>query len=309
MTAGSEGTPGPSSTPARGPGIVGRIQARISAVDRRLRATRPVRALLRILAVYDAAGGGITASGLAYGALFAVIPGILLVVSVLVIVVDNAETREQAIDWIIDQVPPLEAFAREIVTQLAQGARVGSIIGLIGFIWGASGFYLALEGAMHRLFPGPRAPDAVMSRVRGVIAVLIVVATLLVAFLASGYASIIFGVLSERFSELVPLLTPLVAVGGWSFVVLVVFLLVPTNRPSWRAALVPALLAGAGMGLLTSFFGAIAPVLIGGLGGLGALASVFVALVWFHWMFQLLLYGGAYARIRRDRMLVVGVVR
>ena len=91
MTAGSEGTPRPPSTPGTTQGVVERAQARIAAADRRLRATRPVSALLRILAVYDAAGGGLTASGLAYGALFAVIPGLLLVVSVLVIVVDNQD--------------------------------------------------------------------------------------------------------------------------------------------------------------------------------------------------------------------------
>jgi uncharacterized BrkB/YihY/UPF0761 family membrane protein len=282
----------------------------VARLDRRARATRPVRGLLRVLEVYGAAGGGLTASGLAYGALFAVIPGILLVVSVLVIVVDNPETRAQAIDWLTAQIPPLEPFADEIVAQLAQGARVGSIVGLLGFLWGASGFYLGLEGSMHRMFPGPRGPDAIWSRVRGVIAVVVVVGTMLVAFLASGYVSVVWGVLAGQIDVLLPVVTPLVAVAGWSFVALVVYLLVPTNPPSWRAALVPAVAAGMGMGVLTSFFGALAPILVGGLGSLGgALASVFVALIWFNWMFQLLLYGGALARIRRDALLVRGAVR
>ena len=46
-----------------------------------------------------------------------------------------------------------------------------------------------------------------------------------------------------------------------------------------------------------------------GFTALGALASVFVALVWFNWVFQMLLYGGAWARLRRDRRYARGVVR
>jgi uncharacterized BrkB/YihY/UPF0761 family membrane protein len=36
---------------------------------------------------------------------------------------------------------------------------------------------------------------------------------------------------------------------------------------------------------------------------------VFVALVWFNWVFQMLLYGGAWARLRRDRRHLRGVPR
>ena len=64
------------------------------------------QAFLVIQDTYNAAGGGITASGLAYGALFAVIPGLLLIVSLLVIVVADASTQQQAIDWLVAQVPP-----------------------------------------------------------------------------------------------------------------------------------------------------------------------------------------------------------
>ena len=46
-------------------------------------------------------------------------------------------------------------------------ARVGTVVGLVGFIWGASGFYMALQGAMERFFPGPHAHDPVRGRLRG----------------------------------------------------------------------------------------------------------------------------------------------
>lgn len=287
-----------------------RVQRWITVQDRRARRIPLVVSIQRILDTYNAAGGGITSSGLSYGALFAVIPGMLLIVSLLVIVVDSPTARQEVIDWLVKQVPPLEQFATDIVASVAKQARVGSLIGLALFIWGASGFYLALEGAMQRLFPGPRRRDPIMGRIRGAIAVVLVVGSVLAMFVAStiangfGLGSIVAGI-----DAVVPVGGPLAAVTVSSFVCLIVYVLVPADAPGWRAALLPAIAAGIGIGLLTSLFSLVSGVLVGGLTTIGTLASVFVALVWFNWVFQILLYGGAWARLRRDRRQVKGVPR
>jgi uncharacterized BrkB/YihY/UPF0761 family membrane protein len=106
-----------------------------------------------------------------------------------------------------------------------------------------------------------------------------------------------------------PAVTPLFAITVASFVCLVVYVLVPADTPGWRAALPPAIAAGVGIGLLTSLFGLVSQYLVGGFTALGVLSSVFVALVWFNWVFQMLLYGGAWARLRRDRRQMRGVPR
>lgn len=287
-----------------------RVQRWIAVQDRRVRRIPLVVAIQRILDTYNAAGGGITSSGLSYGALFAVIPGLLLIVSLLVIAVDSPETRQDVIDWIVKQVPPLQEFATDIVASVTKQARVGSLIGLALFVWGASGFYLGLEGAMERLFPGPKRRDPIMGRVRGVIAVLLVVGSVLAMFVASslvagaGLDGVFAGI-----DSIVPVGGPLVAIAGASFVCLIVYVLVPADTPGWRAAWAPALAAGTGIGLLTSLFSLVSQYLVGGFSALGALTSVFVALVWFNWVFQMLLYGGAWARLRRDRRQVRGVPR
>ena len=111
---------------------------------------------------YNAAGGGLLASGLAFSALFAIIPALLMIVSLLVIAVDDPARRQEVIDWIVTQVPPLsEVAGNQVVTNLAEGARVGSIVGFLGFLWGASGFYLALDGALARFFPARRGRDPI----------------------------------------------------------------------------------------------------------------------------------------------------
>ena len=65
----------------------------------------------------------------------------------------RARPSERFVDWITTQVPPLANVAEEIVNSVKDSARVGSVIGLVGFLWGASGFYLALENALGRFFP------------------------------------------------------------------------------------------------------------------------------------------------------------
>jgi membrane protein len=274
---------------------------RLGALERRIRRLPPVRGLQAVLDAYNAAGGGLLASGLAFSALFATVPGLLLVVSVLVVVIDDPASRQAAIDWIIDQVPPLADVAEAIVQNLAESARVGTIVGGVLFLWGASGFYLALEGAMQRLFPGPGRVDPIRSRIRGVAAVALIVGAVIAAFLVSSSLTVLARFVDLPGIDVLPLLAPVVTIGGSIVVVLLTYLLVPPDPPGVRAALVPAVLAGLAIGVLTALFGLFAPLLVQGFVGLGVIASVFIALVWFNWVFQFLLYGGAFARIRRDR--------
>jgi uncharacterized BrkB/YihY/UPF0761 family membrane protein len=220
------------------------------------------------------------------------------VVSVLVILGDEA-LRTAVLDWIVAQVPPLKEVAESVIDSVANSARVGSIIGFIGFVWGASGFYLAIDGAINRFFPAPRGRDPLRGRVRGVIATGVVVAAVLAAFVASAAISVInTDVLKIHADGLLPIVSPLVAVGAAWLVCLACYLLLPVRPPHWRAALVPAIVAGTAIGLLTSLFGVLAPILVGGFTSLGVIASVFIALVWLNWLFQAVLLGAAYAHQR-----------
>lgn len=274
------------------------LRERIGALERRIRRVPPVRGMISVMDAYNAAGGGLLASGLAFSALFAIVPGLLLLWSVLVLWVDDAQTRADVIAWVIERAPPLESVARGIVENLTSGARVGTIVGFLGFLWGASGFYLAIDGAINRFFPARRGRDPLMGRVRGIIAVAIVVISVLTAFAASTVVSVVVTFLHLPVDGLLPFVSPLVAVGIAWLVCLACYLLLPIQPPAWRAAAPPAIVAGSAIGLLTSFFGALAPLLVAGFTGLGLIASVFIALVWLNWLFQFLLLGAAYARAR-----------
>jgi uncharacterized BrkB/YihY/UPF0761 family membrane protein len=86
-----------------------------------------------------------------------------------------------------------------------------------------------------------------------------------------------------------------------SLAVMLVYVAVPPDGPTLRQALWPAVIVGTAVGLFTALFGLIAPYLVRQWLALGIVGSVFIALVWFNLVFQALLYGAAFARLRRDR--------
>ena len=85
-----------------------RLRIVIERVVRLLGGLPAVRALVATFTVYDHAGGGLLAAGLAYGALIALLPGMLLVLSIFAIVISDPATRERIVQVIAQAVPPLE---------------------------------------------------------------------------------------------------------------------------------------------------------------------------------------------------------
>ena len=107
--------------------------------------------LQQIAAVYDAAGGGLLAAGLAFGALFAALTSTLFVVGLVGFVVHDAKAREEVVQFITSQVPPLAPIVRDGLLKVAQNAEAFSIIGVIGLGWSASQFYSSIDGAFARI--------------------------------------------------------------------------------------------------------------------------------------------------------------
>lgn len=239
------------------------------------------------------------AAALAFATLFAVIPLILLVAGVIGWLVQDPVQREALLDQLVNLIPPLADLFEQTLDNLAQASGTLSIIGLIGLLWGSSSFYGALDEVMRRIFPGGTIRDQVVRRIRGVLAIVILVGLVV--------GSIVLGALWQLLDTRVQdfglwrFLAPVVGLAAAVLVVWACYLVVPTKPPSWRAALPPAIVAGLGIGLLTALFGLLTPLLIGALAGLGVLATVFGALIWLNFSYQILFFGAAWARVRRDR--------
>ena len=174
-----------------------------------------------------------------------------------------------------------------------------SIIGVVGLLWGASAFYGVLDEVMRRIFTGGGPRNEFSRRLRGfatiVILVLVIIGTISLGGLWAALNQLVGDLFIWRYAG------PLLSLGVMVLVALAVYLVVPTAPPSLRAAFWPAVAAGIGIGLLTNLFSLLAPLLIGSLAGLGVIATVFGALVWLNFSYQILLFGAAWARVRRDR--------
>ncbi len=201
------------------------MRGRVAKLVGVVRGLPVIRTVLAANDGYNAAGGGLLAAGLAFSALFAVIPGLLLVVSLLVVVVDDAASRQRVIGWIVDQVPPLREVATTVVTNLASDAKVGSVLGLALFAWGASSFYLGLQNAIDRTLPGGHPENPLLARVQAVLAVALLVFAALAGFVVAGLASVM------SLGAWAPVLSPLAAIVDRSRSV-PRHLPVPAERPS-----------------------------------------------------------------------------
>ena len=147
------------------------IRLRVLAVRaaRRIGGLSAVRTLAATLETFDTAGGGLVAGGLAYATLVAILPGLLLVVTVVGFVVNDIAVREQLVESIARAVPPLEELARLALDQVAGGAVPTSILALIGLIWGSSRFYAALDSAFARVFRNAPRRGALRQTARGIV--------------------------------------------------------------------------------------------------------------------------------------------
>jgi membrane protein len=275
-----------------------RVRARVDSIATRITTNRYVRPALDVVNVANDTGATLFAAALAFGTMFAFIPLILLASGVIGWLIADPGQRASLLSQLVSYVPPLADFFRTSLEGVVSGRGALSIIGVIGLLWGASAFYGVLDEVMRRIFSGGGVRNELSRRIRGFATIVIMLLVVVITISLSG----VWALLDQLVGELLiwRYLAPLLTIAVMVLVVLLVYLVVPTAPPSVRAGLPPAIFAGLGIGVLTNVFSLLAPLLIGGMAGFGVIATVFGALVWLNFSYQILLYGAAWARIRRD---------
>mgnify|MGYP001816433659 FL=1 len=295
-------------------------RGRLEALQRAVMRTRPLRAVLQVMRAYDRGGGGMLAGALAYYTFFTMVPLLLLFVSLLGVLVEDEALRKNLIQSLVEQVEPIAEVATYIIDGLADSGRTGTVVGLIGLLWGASGFYGALQGAMQRMFPGPSSRDFLQTRLRGIATVVVVLGVLVIGVvlvfvlplitewadalcteLEEGGQVSVEGACSVGIGELTRSIGVVGTMGVAFLLALGIYIAIPPDGPSLREAFWPAVVVGLAVGLFTALFGWIAPLLGRHFLTLGIVGSVFMALLWMNLTFQALIFGAAWGRLRRDR--------
>ena len=264
------------------------------------------RGVVGILARYDAAGGSLLAGGLAYSALFAIVPLALVAAGLTGLLVSDPDTRARVVETIAGVLPPLRGLLELVLGEAARSAAAISVFGSAALIWGGSRFILAFETAMSRVAGGPRSRGMVHRNAIGLLtAILLVVTVVLGAFLA-GLAAILDEavagneILALSFVTRLTLAVLPVAIAIAAMVLIYRF--VPESRPSWRATWIPAITIALVLTIFVRIFVFIAPRLIGAAATIGTLATAFAALAWLGLTFQAILIGAAWTGQRHERL-------
>lgn len=257
-----------------------------------------------VLDAYGRAPGGLLANGLAFAALFAVVPVALVTLGVAGLLVDDPGIQAQLATTLGTFLPPLRDLFDEALTALSDGAALTSVVGIVGLVWTVSQFYVTLDVAFSRIFTTHPERDLFRRTARGFVWVAGLVGMVLALIVGGSLAAAAEVLLPTSRSALtaigrvvssVPVVT-LISV----IVVLLIYRVVPPRVPSWRAIWLPAAAAGIAIVILSQGFLFVAPRIVGAAALAGPLATAFIALAWLSLTFQALLLGAAWVRVRDD---------
>lgn len=270
----------------------------------RLLGLGPVRLIRAVLDGYAAVGGGLLSSGLAYSALFALVPGILLILGVSGAVLGESRLHDRFVESVVEVVPPLRSMLEPAMDELT--SRAGSIttLGIIGLAWGASRFYTSFEEALGRVFGGASRRGFVRRTVLGIMSVVALGAVFFLVTILAAVRAFVTAAESTGGRPLVAALGILIDVAGpiaTALAIAGIYRLVPPRRPQWRAVALPSIVVSAALVVVARAFVFLAPRLIGAAAVLGTVATVFAALAWLSITFQAILVGAAWIDVRDRR--------
>ena len=256
----------------------------------------------RVLDVYGKAPGGLLANGLAFTALFAIVPVALVTLGVAGALVDDPRIQAQLAVAIGSLLPPVRDLIDDALRSMSAGARLTSILGVVGLVWTVSQFYVTLDVAFSRIFTGLPERDLVRRTARGFIWVAGLVGFVVALIVGGSLAAAAEAFLPTSTTALISfsriVSSPPVVVALGIGVVLSVYRIVPPVAPTWRAATLPAVVAGTAIVVLSQLFLFVAPRIVGAAAVAGSLAAAFIALAWLSFTFQLLLLGAAWVSVR-----------
>jgi membrane protein len=256
----------------------------------------------RVMDVYGHAPGGLLANGLAFTALFTIVPVALVTLGVAGVLVSDPEVQRQLAVAIGLLLPPVRELIDDALASMSKGAGLTSVLGLIGLLWSVSQFYVTLDIAFARIFTGAPERGLVGRTARGfawVAGLIGIVVALIIGGSLAAAAEALLPTTSTALTAFGRVMSsPPVVIAIGVIVVLLAYRVVPPQAPSWRAAGLPAVLVGTAIVVLSQLFLFLAPRVLSATAIAGSLATAFIALAWLSLTFQALLLGAAWVRVR-----------
>jgi membrane protein len=259
-------------------------------------------------------------ASLAYYAVFSIFPLLLLATTVIGFVLGHSpETRARLVDSVASATSPeFKALFEETLTnmQTHQTARgVGAIVGVVTLFVGASAVFSELETSLNQIWRVKSPPSkglwkTVLSAVKDKALSFAVVIGAAVALLSSLVVSAVLSSIDQTVEGVVPgavthvtfwLVAEAVgSLGVLTFVVSVMFRLIPQTPVAWRdvfgGALLTAILFTASKRLLAWYLGH-----LGSYATYGAVGGFLGLLTWVYLAGLFLFYGAEFSRLYAER--------
>jgi membrane protein len=270
-----------------------------------------VARLSEVLTVFDRGGGGLVAAGLAYAALLALLPGLLLGLSVVGIVVTDPANQEKIVEMIGTAVPPLEPVARAALAQVSAGAVSTGIIAVIGLLWASSRFYAAIDTAFSHIFHRAPRRNPIVQSIRGLVLTLILVIMPVMLLLTGSIITWVLDLapgteLQWATRAIVDAASPTGSLILFTVTTALCYRFVPPEHVPWRSLLLPAIGVGLVLAVFTQIYTFIAPRMVGWAALYGAFVAAFALLAWLSIGFNVLLFGAAWTEVRARLGVLAG---
>jgi YihY family inner membrane protein len=287
------------------PGLIERIAARaiaiIEPIVARVLGVPRIAMAHAVYLRYAASSGPVLARGLAFVALFALVPALLVILSIAGFFVADPAVRAEIAAILGDQFPPLAPLIDEALKSFSSFAPTTGIIGVALLVWSASGLVRALDGAFRVLFED----DGVgRTPIRDVVAVASVAGGTFAAALLLVVVTLP-GLIGDRLGAS-PLATSIMSFLTITGLAGLAYEFVPRPRPPLRLLAVPAIMVGITIFLLTSLYAFLGPLLFGSAQLYGAFGALFLGLIWLGNVTELLLLGAAWVAERQQRLMADG---
>lgn len=283
------------------PSLIARVAARgIAVVEPLVARVLGVPRIAMANAVYTrfaSSSGPILARGMAFVALFAVVPAVIVILSIVGVFVSDPAVRAEIVALLTEQIPSMAPVLDEALASFSGMAPTTGLVGLGLLVWSASSLVRAVDGAFRVIF---RDSGEGRTPIRDVVSVL--------AVAAGAFAAAIILILvtlpdfvDEAFGLPGRLVRTVTSLAGVMGVLALAFAFVPRPRPTLQALWLPAVATGLAVYLLSELFVFLGPLLFGSAELYGAFGALFLGLVWLGNVTQVILFGAAWVAERDHR--------
>lgn len=201
------------------------------------------------------------AASMAYYAMFSLFPLIIALISAGSFLVNRDWVMSRVVGAITGVLPVSQTLIQQNISRVFELRGAVGIAGLVGLIWSASGVFTSLVFNVNRAWSHAPGRGFIRQRLIAVSMVVILILLVITSVLANGLLSLL-PTLNLPFGSAVGLSQQTVvrtisSVAPYFFILLMflgIYRWLPTPKVSWRATIIGAAVATAGLGLSTKCF-------------------------------------------------------